>query len=256
MPDPKETDILGRDKLFEEKPGEGTPGSEGIPPETPSGKEGEPPADGEKSDKDGMIPKARLDEVIGERNELRKQNAQLTEQTGTILARIDELSMQGKSDREIAVIISEEGKEWLGTKGFAEAVESITGKKGATAEEIKSLKQNLEGAVAVMSQMIIERFKDKHPDFDEKNPEIIKRVKAGYTLEDAFNLTILSDPKAKEKIIAEHEANKKKELEDKAKANVALGSGLKENQIKGKPATSLHTAFKSACKAMGIPFEE
>lgn len=212
--------------------GEGTviiPGGDKTPPD--------PPAGGEIPEK--TVPLSRLNEVIGERNDGRRQIEALTENLSTVLARVDELAGLGKSKTEIAEIISTEAKEWSDSKGFNEAVQL------AVRGEMKRLDGKIGGSLQMQARVILDNFKKDHPDLDEKNPEFVKRIQAGYTLEDAhavvFGKKTLGKP------------GEVDEPKPKLPHAPPYKPGPQEDKLKTpKTPISLKESFRKALKSLGL----
>lgn len=222
--------------MYEEKPGggggsaapgegiDGQPGGDNTPPDPPAG--GEKPED--------AIPKSRFDEVIAERNTLREQVSTLGENLSTVLARVDELAGQGKSKSEIAEIVSEEAKEWGNSKGFNEAVQL------AVRGEMKKLDGKIGSTLQMQARVILNNFKKEHPDLDEKDPEFVKRIQSGYTLDDAYQVVFSKKTLGSAKEIKQPGSPARKPAPDDSKLKAP------------KTPISLRESFKRGLKNLGL----
>jgi hypothetical protein len=228
--------------MFEKVPGAGADGAGGAGNDVKPGGDNtppDPPASGDKPD--DVIPKARFEEVIAERNDLRKQVETLGSNLSTVLERVNELSSQGKTDKQIAEIVSEEAKEWSNSKGFNEAV------RAAVKSEIKNIDGKVDSTLQIQARIILDDFKAKNPDFDEKNPEVVKRIKAGYTLKDTFQL-VYGDKKTLGK--PGEDDDKKPPKPPGAPLNKP---GPQDKNLKApKRPMGLKEAFKTAAKKLGL----
>ena len=238
--------------MFEKTPGADVSGAGGTGNDTKPGGDDTPPtppAGGDQKPED-VIPKARFEEVIAERNELRDQVKTLGSNLNQVLERVNELSGQGKTEEEIAEIVSEEAKEWNNSKGFNEAVAATV--KTILKKELGSVNSKIDNTLQMQARIILDDFKEKHPDFDENNPEVVKRLKAGYTLKDTYKIVFGNKTLGKPGD-GKGDGKDNGKGDDKKPPAPPHKPGPQDDKLKTpKTPISLKESFRKAVKALGL----